>query len=417
MINKPLTIIIPTFNNQQQLDECVTSLYRTHFSAGGLFDVIIVNNGHKGSCDFLTQTKGVKVLESGDNIGWMGALNLALKNVKTPYVMFLNDDVFFPQSSLHSLHKLLCHFNDPEVAAVGPSTNVVMGLQNIWSTGTPNVFYSNLLIFFCVVIKMDALKKVGGVDASLPGGDDFDLCMRFKDNGFKIVVDKNVFVYHHGFQTGNRVFGDHTREGGWNSYKYSEKVDHALIKKHGFAKWAHFMMSIFGTKEYKNTRGSSVEDVEGDIVRENIKGDIVVDLGCGSRKTINTAIGVDMFEKGTIIDTLGSKSVADIVCDIEKQLPFEDESIDTIVARHILEHMIDLVYVLTEWERVLKVGGRLIIAVPHNYLYNSIPVNVEHVHAFTNESIESLLFLTGFRVIKQIDSGNNISFVTVSEKI
>jgi len=48
---------------------------------------------------------------------------------------------------------------------------------------------------------------------------------------------------------------------------------------------------------------------------------------------------------------------------------FEDESIDTIYASHILEHFYygldsELVFTLAEWHRVLKVGGELMISVP-----------------------------------------------------
>jgi len=50
--------------------------------------------------------------------------------------------------------------------------------------------------------------------------------------------------------------------------------------------------------------------------------------------------------------------VADVV-----DLPFRDESVDLIYASHILEHMKDC-RPLEEWHRVLKIGGRLIVAVP-----------------------------------------------------
>lgn len=48
---------------------------------------------------------------------------------------------------------------------------------------------------------------------------------------------------------------------------------------------------------------------------------------------------------------------------------FDDESIETIYASHILEHFYyglgsELIFTLAEWHRVLKVGGELMISVP-----------------------------------------------------
>lgn len=45
-------------------------------------------------------------------------------------------------------------------------------------------------------------------------------------------------------------------------------------------------------------------------------------------------------------------------------LPFKDEKLDWVHASHILEDFRDWEPVLAEWDRVLKVGGYLLIAIP-----------------------------------------------------
>ena len=59
----------------------------------------------------------------------------------------------------------------------------------------------------------------------------------------------------------------------------------------------------------------------------------------------------------------------DFVGDASDLSQFEDESIDTIYASHILEHFHhslngELIFTLAEWHRVLKQGGQLMISVP-----------------------------------------------------
>ena len=42
-----------------------------------------------------------------------------------------------------------------------------------------------------------------------------------------------------------------------------------------------------------------------------------------------------------------------------------DESQDFIIANHVIEHMVDPIGALHNWQRVLKPGGRLFMAVPN----------------------------------------------------
>lgn len=409
-----IDIIIPTFDNYQYLASCLQSILRNKPSEN-LFHIWVVNNGHKESCDWINN-RDVTVLQSGKNLGWEGGLNFALKETKAPYVLFLNDDVLVPQSSRFWLNKLIQHFLDKEVAAVGCASNVVMGFQNIFTDTERSVFLTKFLIGFCMLVRRSALDEIGGVDESLPGGDDLDISIRFRKHGYKLVCDRNVFIYHHGFKTGNRVMGDAQQRNGWNSYEMLEKTNIALIKKHGFALWWECTKGAFTMTPADHVE--NLPDIEGDLIREQIIGEKILDLGCGANKTVPNAIGVDLIKIDDVIETLAGKlSEADINADVSKELPFDTGTIDTIIARHIFEHLIDSVTVLREWNRLLRHGGRLIIAVPNNEVANYIPLNIEHVHGFSKDSIRSLMEATGYKVVSQKDGGNGVSFITVGEKL
>lgn len=408
-----IDIIIPTFNNYEYLAPCLQSILRNKASEN-LFHIYVVNNGHQNSCDWINN-KDVTVLQSGKNLGWEGGLNFALKESKAPFVLFLNDDTFIPNASRMWLNKLIQFFIDPDVGAVGGSSNVVMGFQNIFADCPVSQFTTKFLIGYCMLVRRSALEKAGGVDESLPGGDDLDLSIRLRKLGYKLIVDKDVFIYHHGFKTGNRVFGDVQQRNGWNSYEMLEKTNTALIKKHGFAEWWDMMK---GAYVFPTLKDEKTEDSEGQLIRERVIGKKVLDLGCGGRKTVENAIGVDMIPKDLVIETLNdTSSVADVIADVSDPLPFDDGSVDTIIARHILEHLLDSVTVLRHWSGLLRRGGRLIVAVPNNEVANFIPINVEHVHGFSKESMRSLFEISGLKVIEQMDGGNNISFITVGEKL
>ena len=63
-------------------------------------------------------------------------------------------------------------------------------------------------------------------------------------------------------------------------------------------------------------------------------------------------------------------------------LPFSDESQNAVYSSHCLEHIEDDVMAIKEWFRVLKIGGHLIIAVPHEFLYER-GRKTDHKHFYT----------------------------------
>lgn len=77
-------------------------------------------------------------------------------------------------------------------------------------------------------------------------------------------------------------------------------------------------------------------------------------IGCGNRH-FEGYINVD-FRKTT---------ATDLVCDI-RRLPYPNDAVEIIETYHVIEHLPrhDLPRALKEWNRVLVVGGRLIIECP-----------------------------------------------------
>jgi len=405
-------IIIPTYNNPEQLEQCVSSMLRSY--GGHPIRIIVVNNGDTPIEITTNIPDTIKVIETGKNLGWEGGLIEGLKHSKSKYVIFANDDIYVPRSSLFWVKNFVNHFERyDDVGAIGPKSNVVAGSQNIWFDNWMRTFYVSYLIGFCIAVRREALDKVGGVDDTLPGGDDIDLSIRLTKGGYKLVVINDLFIYHHGFQTGTRLFGDQNKPGGWNSIEMSDKTNIALIQKHGLKTWFETLHGNIFSKEEKV---DYTADEEGNIIREKITGDKILDLGCGGNKTTDKAIGVDIFPNGVYIPLIQKNSVADITADVTKDLPFDDESFDTVIARHILEHCLDTIGTLKKWIKVLKKGGQLILALPNESLDRTIILNSEHVHVFTKESIESIASVLNLEVKEIIFEGNSAAFISILEK-
>jgi predicted SAM-dependent methyltransferase len=84
-----------------------------------------------------------------------------------------------------------------------------------------------------------------------------------------------------------------------------------------------------------------------------------LNLGCGD-KILPGYINVDVAEA-----RLGKKP--DVLCDLRKLTPFEDQSVDEILSVHVVEHFWrwEVVDILKEWVRVLKPGGVMYLECPN----------------------------------------------------
>lgn len=232
-----LSVICPTWNNEVQLIQMVNSMTRIGFFERGDRELVIVNNGKQNCAKDFESFKNLVVVNCVENKGWEGGLIEGLKVAKGEFVCFQNDDVHIPQCGVGFYDELMASFKE-DTGIVGPVTTCAAGIQSIYNAETPVALTEvNMLIFFCAMMKRKVLDEVGGVDETLPGGDDLDLSIRMKLGGYKLYVNPAAFLVHHGFQTGNRVKGDHTVDGGWNSQTMMERTNKALIQKHGFRTW------------------------------------------------------------------------------------------------------------------------------------------------------------------------------------
>ena len=84
-----------------------------------------------------------------------------------------------------------------------------------------------------------------------------------------------------------------------------------------------------------------------------------LNLGCGD-KILPDYINVDVAESRRSLKP-------DVLCDLRKLTPFEDDTIDEILSVDVVEHFWrwEVVDILKEWRRVLKPGGVMILECPN----------------------------------------------------
>lgn len=111
---------------------------------------------------------------------------------------------------------------------------------------------------------------------------------------------------------------------------------------------------------------------------ERLSGECVLDLGCGygyytdyfDRIGAN-AVGVDGSEKMIEIARERYPRSSFSVADIEKPLPFENESFDIVFSNQVLMDIENIDFVFSECKRVLKKDGIFYFSIVHPCFYDS----------------------------------------------
>jgi ADP-heptose:LPS heptosyltransferase/predicted SAM-dependent methyltransferase len=136
----------------------------------------------------------------------------------------------------------------------------------------------------------------------------------------------------------------------------------------------------------EDPQGNEAGKVKYDVVRYTRGRGL--DLGCGPHKAFPHFIGVDNLKD---VQLFGIRMKPDfVVPDCADLSLFATGSMDFVFSSHMLEHIEDHVAALREMWRVLKVGGHLVLYLPHRDLYPRIGqpgANPDHKHDFHPDDI------------------------------
>lgn len=86
-----VTVILPNYNGLKFMETCMASLARQNYKE---FHTLIVDNGSTdGSAEYIKEHyPQAQLIETGENLGFSGAVNIGIRSAGTPYVLLLNND-------------------------------------------------------------------------------------------------------------------------------------------------------------------------------------------------------------------------------------------------------------------------------------------------------------------------------------
>jgi ubiquinone/menaquinone biosynthesis C-methylase UbiE len=137
----------------------------------------------------------------------------------------------------------------------------------------------------------------------------------------------------------------------------------------------------------------------------------LLDIGCSIGATINAAEQLGWKATGVDISRAAVEHCRKQGWDCHTteglELPFENETFDVVTHWHVLEHVENVAETLSEWRRVLKPGGLMILETPDaRYLkarilgprYKKFWPSA-HLYAFNRVNLSSILNQQGFEIL------------------
>lgn len=238
-----LTIIILSYNVSEQLVNCLESIYSFDKDklAAGEWELLVPDNGSTDNTITVLKEKnypGLKILENKENLGFSAGNNVAAKQARGKYVLFLNPDTVVEKDSIgYCLNYLQQH---PNIGAA--TVEVLLGNGKLDMTahrGFPTpwnsfCYFSGLTKIFPTVklfsgyslgyldLKTDhEVDAINGAFFMMPTtlgkelhwfdedffwkGEDLDLCYRIKEKGYKIMyLPKKKIIHFKGSSHGHR---------------------------------------------------------------------------------------------------------------------------------------------------------------------------------------------------------------------
>lgn len=191
-----ISVIIPTFNEEENIAQCLVSL--THQTVPrSEYEIIVVDGGSKdATCEIARKYADRVFIQTSRKVG--GARNDGVATATGEIVATTDADCILPTDWIEKIGK---DFSDPRVSQIyGPVYPIEDTIGNRFSIFLANTFarigYYSRTFYYTLgcntAFRKEAFKKAG-MYRCIDAGDDLEIAMRLKDLG-SIYFDEGLKV-------------------------------------------------------------------------------------------------------------------------------------------------------------------------------------------------------------------------------
>lgn len=255
------SIIILTYNKLEFTKQCIESI--REYTLADTYELIIIDNcSNDGTIKWLKEQSDIKVIFNKENLGFPKGCNQGIEISTGDNILLLNNDVIVTENWLSNLTTAL--YSQEDVGAVGPITNSAAyytAISTSYNTLAEMHDFARTinqisqekweerlkLIGFCMLIKREAIDKIGFLDERFTPGnfEDDDYSIRLRKNGYKLLLCRDTFIHHYGsvswrdnVEGYSQLMSDNEKKfmGKWGTNSYSYIIHQDLIAQLPFHK-------------------------------------------------------------------------------------------------------------------------------------------------------------------------------------
>lgn len=359
------SLIIPTIKQTTMVRDCIHSIRKFEKTITD-YEIIVVDDGSDHGVqrwlkDMCAQ-ENVRLILKEQNRGFSHTVNIGLRNAVGQYLVLVNNDIVFFQPFLDNLEKAFK--SDSKIGVVGakllypnnkiqhcgvsrvPNTASFLHVDKNSPRDNPATCKSKYFISVTgalYAIRRIAYERVGNFNEDyFVACEDTEYSLRVWGNGYRVFYAHDVEAYH--LEGGTRGNDDKSK---------LKKGPEWFLKER--ETWSKF------NEDFKRIDAKAIEVRIASLNRDGgieapTQAGIKLEIGCG----YNPQPGFEHLDVRKLPHV-------EYVCDFAQEpLPFEANTLEEILSNHSIEHISfrKLPFVLGEWFRTLKPGGRVFLRTP-----------------------------------------------------
>ncbi len=262
-----ISIIIISYNKADLTKKCLEEVFK---NTKDDFEVIVIDNASTDEAiDYLFREKRITLLQNNKNLGFSKANNQGAQKAKGEILVFLNNDTEVQPGWLEPIINI--YKTEKNVGAVGVKLLFPDGLiqhagVTISEDHIPRHLYYRekaddlkvnqerefqAVTAACIAIPKRVFHEVGGFDEEYVNGlEDVDLCLRIKQEGYRIIyTPKSVVIHHESVSPGRFKFNQHNSDLYMNRWREAVPDEHKYYQEDGL-NWFQILLRDFVSMGY-----------------------------------------------------------------------------------------------------------------------------------------------------------------------
>lgn len=175
-----VSIIIPTYNSEKTVDKCLQSIRQQTYDN---IEIIVVDGGSKDGIVSLAEKYGAIIIRK--KAGMSESTNIGINNSKGEYIYRVDSDVILDYDIVEKCVKK-CKIEGYDGVAIFWSPDPTISFWAKVRKLEKDCYKDNLFPRGARFFKRQVINSIGGFNASLTSGEDYDVYNRLLSKSFKI---------------------------------------------------------------------------------------------------------------------------------------------------------------------------------------------------------------------------------------